>query len=194
MLPRKLKNMNLFNDANSYLGTISTLTLPKIVHAMEEWRGGGMLGPILIDHGLEAIEFEWTLGGHEAISMRQMGIVRHDGVLLRFMGAYQTDQDGAVTPVEAVIRGRHRELDHGSQKPGDDTEQKVITVASYYKLTAAGQDIYEIDMVAGTYLVGGVDRYAEIRAAIGADGGLGGIGNAFGISNPLNGIGGIIGA
>jgi len=67
-------------------------------------------------------------------------------------------------------------------------------VCSYYKLTAAGQDLYEIDMVAGTYIVGGIDRYAEIRAAIGADGGIGGIGNAFGISGALNGIGGIIGA
>jgi hypothetical protein len=194
MLPRKLKNMNLFNEGNSYLGEIATVTLPKIVQAMEDWRGGGMLGPIKIDHGLEGLEFEWTIGGHDARSMRQMGIIRHDGVLLRFMGAYQSDQDGSVTAVEAVIRGRHQELDHGSQKPGDDTEQKIKTVCSYYKLTAGGQDLYEIDMVAGIYIVAGVDRYAEIRAAIGADGGIGGIGNAFGISSPLNGIGGIIGA
>lgn len=194
MLPRKLKNMNLFNEGNSYLGEIATVTLPKIVQAMEDWRGGGMLGPIKIDHGLEGIDFEWTIGGHDALSMRQMGIVRHDGLLLRFMGAYQSDQDGSVTAVEAVIRGRHQELDHGNQKPGDDTEQKIKTVCSYYKLTANGQDLYEIDMLAGIYIVAGIDRYAEIRAAIGADGGIGGIGNAFGISSPLNGIGGIIGA
>ena len=168
MLPKKLKNMNLFNDANSYLGVIAEVTLPKIVHAMEDWRGGGMLGPIKIDNGLEAMEFEWTLGGLEAIAIKQMGITRHDGVLMRFMGAYQSDQDGSVTAAEAVMRGRHQELDPGTQKPGEDTETKYKTVCSYYKLTWGGAVLFEIDMLAGTYIVDGIDRYAEIRAAIGA--------------------------
>jgi P2 family phage contractile tail tube protein len=167
MLPRKLKNMNIFNDAYSHLGVIGECTLPKIVHAMEDWRGGGMLGPIKIDNGIEALEFEWTLGGHDAFPIRQMGVTRHDGVLLRFMGAYQSDETGAVTAVEAVIRGRHQELDHGTQKPGEDTEQKIKTVVSYYKLISNGTELYEIDMLAGIYRVGGVDRYAQIRAALG---------------------------
>jgi P2 family phage contractile tail tube protein len=167
MLPKKLKNMNLFNDANSYLGVIAEVTLPKISHAMEDWRGGGMLGPIKIDNGLEALEFEWTLGGHDTIVIRQMGVTSYDGVLLRFMGAYQSDGDGSVTAVEAEIRGRHQELDFGNSKPGEDTEMKIKTVPSYYKLISNGAVLFEIDMLAGTYIVGGIDRYADIRAAIG---------------------------
>jgi P2 family phage contractile tail tube protein len=167
MLPRKLKNLNLFNDANSYLGIIGELTLPKIVHKFEDWRGGGMIGPIAYDQGLDKPEFEWTLGGHETVAIKQMGITRHDGVLLRFLGAYQSDQDGSVITVEAVVRGRHQELDHGKQKPGEDTEQKVKTICSYYKLISNGEQLYEIDFLRSVYIVGGVDRYAEIRAAIG---------------------------
>lgn len=167
MLPHKLKNMNLFNDANSYLGLVGEVTLPKIVHAMEDWRGGGMIGPIKIDNGLEALEFEWTLGGHDTIAVRQMGLTRHDGALLRFLGAYQSDTVGAVTAVEAVIRGRHQEIDFGSQKPGEDTELKVKTVCSFYELRSNGAELLYIDMLRSIYRVGGVDRYAQIRAAIG---------------------------
>lgn len=167
MLPRKLKNFNLYNEGFSHLGEIGECTLPKIVHSMEDWRGGGMLGPIKIDNGLEALEFEWTLGGINGLPLRQMGVARHDGVMLRFMGAYQSDDTGAVTAVEVVVRGRHQELDLGNQKTGEDTEQKVKTACSYYRLMIDGAEQYEIDLLAGIYRVGGVDRYAEIRAAMG---------------------------
>jgi uncharacterized protein len=168
MFPKKLKNMNLFSDANSYLGVVAEVTLPKIVHQFEDWRGGGMIGAIKWDKGLETPEFEWTLGGLDTIVLRQMGISRHDGVLLRFLGAYQGDDGSPVTTLEAVIRGRHEELDLGGQKPGDDTETKVKTTCSYYKLTVNGANMIEIDLANSRYIVGGIDRYAEIRAAIGA--------------------------
>lgn len=168
MLPRKLKNMNLFNEAQTYLGEIAELTPPKISQAMEDWRGGGMLGPVKIDHGLEAMEFEWTVGGLVVQVLRQMGATQHDAYLLRTLGAFQTDQDGSVSSVELVMRGRHQELDRGNWKPGDDTEQKIKTVCSYYKETIDGEELLEIDMVGGIYRVAGIDRYAEIRAAIGA--------------------------
>ena len=29
-MPRKLKNMNMFNDANSYMGVSKTVTLPDL--------------------------------------------------------------------------------------------------------------------------------------------------------------------
>lgn len=167
-LPKKLKNMNLFNNANTYLGLAAELTLPKIAHTFEDYRGAGMFGPIKIDRGLEALEFEWTLGGFDTVVVGQMGMTAHDGALLRFLGAYQSDADGSVSTAEAVIRGRHQELDFGNQKPGEDTEIKVKTVCSYYKLTWDGSDLFEIDFANSTYIVGGVDRYAEIRAAIGA--------------------------
>ncbi|MEJ6008669.1 phage major tail tube protein [Novosphingobium aquae] len=168
MFPRKLKDFRLFNDANSYLGIAKELTLPKIAHSMEDWRGAGMLGPVKIDNGLEAIEFEWSLGGHDSIVVRQAGLVTHDGAMLRFIGAYQSDADGAVSTIEAVVRGRHQEIDFGKAKTGDDTELKIKTVCSYYTLTADGEELFAIDLVGGVYRAGGIDRWADIRAALGS--------------------------
>ncbi|MCB2051371.1 MAG: phage major tail tube protein [Novosphingobium sp.] len=168
-LPRKLKKMHLYGNGESYLSDAAEVTLPKISHAMEDWRDGGMLGPVKIDMGLEAMECEWTLGGMVPHAIKQMGAVELDAQMLRFMGAYQSDTDGAVSSVDILMRGRHQELDRGNAKPGDATEHKFKTVLSYYKETLDGEELMEIDMVRGIYIVGGVDRHAELRAAIGLE-------------------------
>lgn len=166
-LPRKLKNLNLFNDGESYIGQVSELTLPTLTRSMEEYRGGGMSGPVQIDNGQEAIEMEWTLGGLVRSALEQYGITRHDGVQLRFAGAYQRDDTGAVDAVEVVVRGRHSEIDFGTAKPGDDTEISVTTACSYYKLVINGTTVIEIDLVNMIENVGGIDRLSEQRRAIG---------------------------
>lgn len=167
MLPAKLKNLNLFNDANSYMGIVGEVTLPKLTAKMEGWRGGGMIGEVKLDQGIDALEMEWKLGGLDRRVLRQFGVTEADGVLLRFMGAYQADDGSAVQAVEVVARGRHEEIDMGSGKPGDDTEWSVKTPCTYYKLVIDGVTEIEIDVLGSIYRVGGVDRYAEIRAALG---------------------------
>lgn len=166
-LPSKLKNFNLFNDGNNYIGVIGEFTQPKIAHAMEEWRGGGMLGPVKVDNGLQLMEAEFTNGGLVRQCFRQMGDPRVDGVLLRLVGAYRADDGSGVDAVEIVMRGRTEELDMGNAKAGEDTEHKVKMPLAYYKLSINDRVEVEIDMLNAIYLVDGVDRYAEIRAALG---------------------------
>lgn len=166
-MPRKLKNMNLFNDGESYLGQATNVTLPALTRAMEDYRGGGMSGPVKIDNGNEEINLEWTCGGLMRSVLRQYGVTRHDGVQLRFAGAYQRDDTGAVDAVEVVVRGRHSEIAMGDAAPGEDTEFSVTTACSYYKLVINGVTEIEIDFVNMVEMVGGVDRLAAQRRAIG---------------------------
>lgn len=166
-MPRKLKNLNLFNLGESYLGQIVELTLPTLTRSMEDYRGGGMSGPVKVDNGQEAIEFEWKCGGLMRTVLRQYGVTQHDGVQLRFAGAYQRDDTGEVDAVEVVVRGRHSEIGFGTSKAGDDTEQSVKTVCSYYKIMVNGVTEIEIDLVNMIEMVGGVDRLAAQRRAIG---------------------------
>lgn len=168
-LPRKLKNLNLFNDGNSYLGGVKSATLPALGRKMESYRGGGMNGPVKVDHGMsdDGIQMEWTLGGLDLTVLRQYGIPRADGVLLRFAGAYQRDDTGEVDAVEVVVRGRHEEIDMGDAEAGEDTEHSITTTCSYYKLTVNGVVEIEIDLLNMVEMVGGEDRMAQQRAAIG---------------------------
>jgi len=167
-LPRKLKNLNLFNDGVTYIGQVGEVTLPKLTRKMEEWRGGGMNAPIKVDHGMEVLEIETVCGGLMRDVFLQYGIARHDGVMLRFAGAYQRDDTGRMDAVEVVVRGRHEEIEPGKAKAGDDTEFKFKTVASYYKLMVNGETLVEIDVANMVEIVGGVDRLLEQRIAIGA--------------------------
>ncbi len=166
-LPSKLKNLNLFNDGLSYLGEITEFKLPTLTRKMEEYRAGGMAGPVDIDLGQEKIEAEWKCGGLMKQVLRQYGAVTHNGVQLRMAAAYQREDSGETDAVEIVLRGRHSEIDSGTGKPGEDTEFSVKTSVSYYKLTINGRVEIEIDLVGMVFIVDGKDLLAEQRRAIG---------------------------
>lgn len=168
-LPKKLKHLNLFNDGNSYLGVAKSVTLPTLARKMEAYRGGGMDGPVKVDmgHSDDGIQLEWTLGGWDLITLRQFGTVKVDGVLLRFAGSVQRDDTGEVSAVEIVCRGRHEEIDFGDAAPGEDTEHKITTTCSYYKLSVDGDVLVEIDLLNFVFNVDGEDRLAEHRKALG---------------------------
>ena len=167
MLPAKLKNFMLFNDAQSYLGEVGEVTLPKLARKMEKWRGGGMLGEVDIDMGQEPIELEWMAGGMLRQVLRQFGTNDIGGVLLRFAGAYQRDDGGQNHLVEIVVKGRHAEIDMGNAKAGDDTEWKIKTSCVYYKLSIDGTTEVEIDMLHGLFNVAGSNLAADLLDLLG---------------------------
>lgn len=161
--PSKLVDQNLYGDGNSWKGEVAEVTIPKLVIKMEDWRGGGMLGPVPVDMGLDKIEFEFKAGGLLLDPLRQFGATTIDAAQLRFAGAYRNQQSGANSFMEIVARGRYAEVDFGTQKPGDDTETTYKMGCSYYKLIRDNTVLLEIDLIAGIFIVFGVDRYAEIR-------------------------------
>lgn len=167
-LPRKLKNMNLFNDGLSYLGQVTEVVPPKLSRAMEDYRAGGMNAPIKVDNGQEGMEIEATCGGFMRDVFLQFGLGTHNSTMLRFAGAYQRDDTGDVDSVELVVRGRVTEIDQGNAKVGGDSEFKWKMAVSYYLLLINGVPIVEIDVVNMIEVVGGVDRLADQRRAIGA--------------------------
>lgn len=166
-LPRKLKNFNVFVDGESFIGQAKTITLPTLTRKMEDWRGGGMSGPVKADLGQEPIEFKAVYGGLMRPLLAQYGVTTHDGVQIRFAGAYQRDDTGTVDAVEVVVRGRHSEIEFGDAAAGEDTEFTVTTQCSYYKLTVNGAVVVEIDLPNMVETYGGTDVMRTIRNAIG---------------------------
>ena len=104
------------------MGEVLEIHLPTLSRSMEDYRGGGMSGPVKIDNGMEALEIEAKYGGVMRSVLRQFGIATHDGVQLRFAGSYQRADTGAVDAVEIIVRGRHQEIGRGNAKEGEDTE------------------------------------------------------------------------
>jgi P2 family phage contractile tail tube protein len=166
-MPRKLKGFNLFHNGTNFVGQTTEITLPKLSRKMEDYQGGGMSGPIQIDFGQEAIQMEWTCGGFMPEVIAQYGITKHDGVLLRFAGGYQSEDRTDYDSIEIVVKGRHKEIDPGTAKTKDDTAFKITTVASYYKLSVNGQDLIEMDFINMIEKINGIDLLSGLRTALG---------------------------
>ena len=63
-LPKKLKDLNLFSNGESWQGIVQSITLPTLTRKIEEWRGGGMDGAVGIDMGQDGLlTVQWTVGG-----------------------------------------------------------------------------------------------------------------------------------
>lgn len=165
-LPHKLKNFNFSVDGTSYLGETNEVTQPKLALKLEAYRAGGMQGEVDVNQGIEKLELEFKMGGHEPNLIALFG-GSISGNLFRFQGAYQRDDTDEVDAVELVCRGRLSEIDEGSSKAGDDTEHSYKASLTYYKKVVNGKDIVEIDMLNQIFMVDGKDRLAEIRAAMG---------------------------
>ncbi|CAM3104809.1 MULTISPECIES: phage major tail tube protein [Cupriavidus] len=166
-MPRKLKNFNVFADGVSHVGECEEITLPKLTRKLEEYRAGGMNGPIDLDFGNEKLELETTYGSIMREILKQYGVTRASAAMVRFAGAYQRDDTGDMDAVEVVVRGRHTELDFGTGKVGDSSQFKVKSSLAYYKLTINGEVWVEIDHENFIEVVFGVDRLAEQRRAMG---------------------------
>ncbi|MGB1763792.1 phage major tail tube protein [Alloalcanivorax xenomutans] len=166
-LPKKLKNMNLFNEGASYMGVVSEVTLPTLERNMQEFRGGGMNAPVETDHGMNLMELSWKAGGMVRQVLEQFGACGVNDVGLRFAGAYQEDATCKVSAVEVIVRGRHKTINPGAAKPGDDTEWEMTSSLAYFQMVIDGDVVVEIDPLNFVETVNGVDRLEEQRAALG---------------------------
>lgn len=166
-LPSTLKNFNLFNEGTSYMGKVNEVNLPKLKRKMEDHRAGGMNGTIKLDYGMEGMQMDWTCAGMMRQVLEQFGTIKHDGVMLRFAGAYQAEDSTTPDSIEVIVRGRHSEVDMGGAKPADKTALKVTTEVSYYKMMINGDTVIEIDIINMVEMINGIDNLEKIRAAIG---------------------------
>lgn len=101
------------------------------------------------------------------LALRQIGWTKISGVMLRFAGAIQHEDSEEYDAVEIVVRGRHKELDRGEYKQGENSSTKISTLCTYYKESVNGETIIEIDTVNFIENIDGKDRIAGAHQAIG---------------------------
>lgn len=165
-LPRTLINLTAFVDGGNYLGVISKFKQPKLAIQTEDWRGGGMIGPVKLDKGLDGMQAELTFGGHEVALIRKFGTTDAQGTRLRLVCAYRADDGSPAQSVEIYVGGRFTEIDFGDDKAGEATEHGYTAPLAYYRRVVDGRTEVEIDMLRGVFNVDGFDRYAEIMSIL----------------------------
>lgn len=167
-MPSLLKNFNVFYQGGNCAGETKTIKLPTLKRKLENWRGGGMNGSAKADMGLDDdFSMEHVYGGFKPEVFSDFGSPKLDGVMLRFVGACQRDDTGAMMSVEVVMRGRHEEIEPPEGKGAEGGETKVKTALNYYKLTVDGKDLIEIDILNMIETINGTDLLAEHRRILG---------------------------
>lgn len=166
-LPKLLKDFNLFYNGNSWQGLVPSITLPELTFKMEEYRAGGMDAPVEIDKGMEKLSMEWQVSGLSEAIFEGFGTSPLNGQLMRFEGAFESDDDGVIKACTVTVRGRHSKIAMGEQKVGESGNHTVSTSLSYYKLDIDGKTFVEIDIPNYVCVINGVDRLEARRRALG---------------------------
>lgn len=166
MIPQTLYNTNLFVDGVSFSGDVPSLGLPKLTIKTDDYRGGGMDGPIEMDQGLDKLEANFTTNGVRFEALKYFGLADQTAFNAVFRGSFK-GQKGATTAVIATLRGMLKEVDPGDWKPGDKAEFKFAIAVSYYKLEVGGRLMYEIDPLNSVRVINGVDQLAAVRRDLG---------------------------
>ncbi|MEO0443458.1 MAG: phage major tail tube protein [Pseudomonadota bacterium] len=173
MLPKVLKNFNLFVDGQGYAGRLEEILLPKLIQRTEEFRLGGLDAPIQMDMGMEKLECEFTLSEYDVNVIQHFGITDPSSVPISLRGAgvdalfrgpgspggaiplvmrggLQAEAGGnsesRVVPVVIHGSGSIIELDFGRWSAGQHAPLKVRVALRYYRLVLDDKVLIEIDI------------------------------------------------
>ena len=161
-----LRNCNAFVDGTGYIGRVDEVVLPKLTIKTEEFRAGGMDAPVELDQGMEKLECSMSASGVDRTLLERFGLLLGEAVPFTFRGGLRSE-DAMVKAVVAHVRGRIKEIDWGTWKPGEKAPLKAMIAVRYYKLEYEGAVLHEIDVENMTRIINGVDQLAALREALG---------------------------
>ncbi len=167
MLPRTLKNFNVFVDTHSWAGVAESVTIPKITKKTEDFRGAGMIGDVSLSMGYEKLEGEVVYAGFDVKQYRQLGVCGTSDLPVRFVGMYERQDNCTSQIVEIYTRGQAIELDPGDSKNGEKTEIKMSYNYTYYRMEVDGVVEVELDFINGVERFGETNLAQSIKALLG---------------------------
>lgn len=167
MLPRILKNFNVFADTHNWVGVAESITIPKISKKSDDYRGAGMIGDVALAMGYEKLEGDITYAGFDVKQYRQLGVCGTSDLPVRFVGQYERQDNCTTQNVEIYMRGQALELDPGDSKNGERTEIKMSYNFSYYRMEVDGVVQVELDFINGIERFGDTDVAEQIRELLG---------------------------
>lgn len=166
-IPAKLRLFTCFVNSVNNIGKVTSVTLPKLTRKTDDYQGGGMIGSVAVDLGLDsgALDATMVVGGLVQDLLLEYG-GDLDGTLIRFTGEYYTSGESLIVDVE--MRGKFTEIDGGESKQGEDTSVTYAIKNTYYKMSIDDKPIWEIDLLNFVYKRNGENIYpSRVMSALG---------------------------
>lgn len=162
MIPRILKNFNVFVNGVGFAGLCEEAEIPEVKIKTEGYRGGGMDGEFEVDMGTESMKAKLTFCEPMPDVITALG----NGVRVQLRGSYVRDTDNTRVAVIVELGARGTSFGGGTLKAGDKSQNTSEFAVDYYRYSLAGTDLVEIDVQNMVRSIGGVDQLAGIRADI----------------------------
>jgi P2 family phage contractile tail tube protein len=159
-----LKNFNLYVDGRNFAGNIDEVQLPSLNIVGEDYRAGGMDAPIEIDMGMEKLEATFKLSKFDENVDKLLS--SPSAINLTFRGAVES-LDGVVKAAVIKMTGKIHSIETDAASGGAKAAKTYRVPLIAYSYTLAGDVIHDIDVLNMKRIIGGVDRLAEQRKAIG---------------------------
>jgi P2 family phage contractile tail tube protein len=161
-----LKNFNLYVDGRGYAGNVDEVQLPALNVVAEDFRAGGMDAAIELDMGMEKLEATFKVSKFDRDIISKWGVAAGGNVPLVLRGALES-LDGSVQAVVVKLQGRIHGMEFDAITPGAKSGMTFRMAVRAYSYTQDGETLHDIDVVNMKRIIGGVDRLAEQRRAIG---------------------------
>lgn len=163
---QQLKNFNLYVDGRGYAGNVDEVTLPNLNVVGEDYRAGGMDAPIEIDMGMDKLEATFKVSKFDRNLIAKWGVINGGTVPLVLRGALE-DLDGTVRAVVVKLNGKIHGMEFDTVTPGAKAGMTFRVAAHSYSYAQDGETLIDIDVRNMKRIIGGVDRLAAQRKAIG---------------------------
>lgn len=161
-----LKNFNLYVDGRGYAGNVDEVSLPVLSVVEEDFRAGGMDAPIALDMGIEKLEATFKVSKFDKHLVQKWGVIAGARVPLVLRGALES-LDGAVIPLVVKCTGKIHSIETDTVTPGAKVGMTLKMAVHAYSYTQDGETLIDIDVPNMKRVIGGVDRLAAQRKAIG---------------------------
>jgi len=162
-----LINMALFMNGTSYVGNVDNVDPPKLTATTEEFRGGGMNGPIEITTGHEALRMGAEVINYSEEVFALFNLAEGSSVSFTIRGAMKSWNGGPAKPIKWACRGKVIEIDPQNLKPGTPPRAKLTVALDYMQMTVGSTVVQEIDVVNMTQIINGVDVLYDVASALG---------------------------
>ena len=163
MLKDVMRNVAAFVDGRNYAAECNQVTLPELNIQTEEFRPGGYDAPLEMDMGMETLRASLQF---QTVPAEVLKLFGKPDVALTLRGAL-ISHDGTVKGATAELRGKFIGNNPGDWAAGSQASFTGMFAAHYYKLSVAGETLYEIDVQRMVRIINGVDQLAEIRNSLG---------------------------
>lgn len=163
MLPRVLKNFNVYVDGVGFAGRVDSITLPPLNFVVEDHRAGGMDAPKGIRMGMEKLTMSMVTKDFDPTLIQLFG---REDIAITARGAVQR-QGANVEPLIINMRGGWTGLELGQWSVGAAVQNTINSDLDYLRIRQSDIELCEIDVVNMVRRFNGIDQLAQERAAIG---------------------------